>query len=134
MAASVDDLKKTVFHDLLDLAGRVFMLVRYSSDVVIGKRGFLPEEKEKGLVLVFNRRMRFEWNEAGISARLVFGSTTEQCFIPSSAVMSVFSPDLGVQFVTANNEPPRTQDEEGEASDRGGEGGKVVKVDFGKRR
>jgi hypothetical protein len=72
--------------------------VRYSDSVIIGKRGFLPEEKEKGLVLVFNAKMKFEWNDAGISATLGFGANTEKCFIPSESIISVFSSDLNAQF------------------------------------
>jgi hypothetical protein len=101
MVSSLNELKKQVFYDMLSLAGRVFILARYSEDVTIGKRGFLPEEKEKGIVLVFNKRMDFEWTDSGISAELVFGSVTHQCFIPHDAIMSVFSPELSAQFAVA---------------------------------
>jgi hypothetical protein len=98
LAQSLTDLKKHVFFELLDLAGRVFVLVAYSENVIIGERGFLPEEKEKGLVLVFNARMKFEWDRQGISATLGFGTRTEKCFIPPESIISVFSPDLNAQF------------------------------------
>ena len=80
------------------MAGRVFIHVRYSDDVLIGGRGFLAEEKEKGLILVFNAKMNFEWNSQGISATLGFGPKTEKCFIPPESIISVFSPDLNAQF------------------------------------
>lgn len=98
MARNLTDLKKHVFFELLDMAGRVFIHVRYSEDVLIGERGFLTEEKEKGLVLVFNARMKFEWNEQGISATLGFGPKTEKCFVPPESIISVFSPELNAQF------------------------------------
>ena len=92
MARNLTALKKHIFFELLDMAGRVFIHVRYSDDVLIGERGFLAEEKEKGLILVFNASMKFEWNEQGISATLGFGTKTENCLIPAESIISVFSP------------------------------------------
>lgn len=98
VAQDLTDLKKHVFFELLDRAGRVFILVGYSDDVLIGERGFLPEEKEKGLVLVFNRTMKFAWGLHGIEATLGFGSRSEKCFVPHESILSVFSPDLNALF------------------------------------
>ncbi len=142
MISSLNELKKKVFYDMLDLAGRVFILARYSADVSIGSRGFLPEEKEKGIVLVFNKRMNFEWTDSGISAKLVFGSATHQCFIPHDAVISVFSPELSAQFAVSTTPEPEGK----EAGDRKkiapelrkkpvrSRGDKVVRVDFNKKK
>lgn len=94
----LNNLKKQTFFELLELAGRVFIVVDYDESVVIGKRGFLPEEKERGLVLVFNSRMKFNWENDAITATLVFGSTPEKCYIPVNAIAVVFSPDLRVQL------------------------------------
>jgi hypothetical protein len=94
----VNALKKYTFFEILEFAGRVFIIVDYDESVVIGKRGFLPEEKERGLVLVFNNRMKFNWDEDAITATLVFGNTPEKCYIPINAIAGVFSPDLRVQL------------------------------------
>lgn len=142
MASNINELKKQVFYELLKLAGRVFLLVNYSEDVIIGSRGFLPEEKEKGLVLVFNDKMQFEWTGTGISARLVFGSKTETCILPSDSILSVFSPELSAHFsVSQLNQPPsqkrseRNQKAEKTKQDpTHSRGKKVVKVDFGKKK
>ena len=135
MAADINDLKKQVFYELLGLAGRVFVLVNYSEDVIIGSRGFLPEEKEKGLVLVFNNRMNFEWTGNAISGRLVFGSKTEQCFVPADEIVSVFSPEFSAQFSVSRpaKEKP-LQKRIKPKSEASSTGKKVVKVDFGKPR
>ena len=138
----LSELKKHIFYEMLDLAGRVFILARYSADVIIGNRGFLPEEKEKGIVLVFNNRMNFEWEDSGISARLVFGSVTHECFVPYDAIMSVFSPELSAQFSVSSD--PVAQGKELAAPKRGASGPrhrpnkaseeKVVRVDFKKKK
>ncbi len=142
METKLSELKKRIFFDMLELVGRVFILARYSTDVVIGSRGFLPEEKEKGIVLVFNKRMDFDWGEEGISAKLVFGSATHQCFIPLESIISVFSPELSAQF-SASQEPLSSGKGEGgpkkRASKSGGKtvrssGSKVVRVDFNKKK
>ena len=141
MVSNIYDLKKQVFYDLLDLAGRVFVLVKYSDDVIIGDRGFLAEEKEKGLVLVFNSRMNFAWDDSGISAKLVFGTTAQQCFVPANSILSVFSPELSAQFVTVHdqNAAPQTKPDASEITKKKGHrkvnnDSKVVNVDFRKKR
>ncbi len=94
----LNELKKKTFFEILDLVGRVFIVVDYDERVVIGKRGFLPEEKERGLVLVFNNNMKFDWHNEAITATLVFGNTPEKCYIPIDAIATVFSPELRVQL------------------------------------
>jgi hypothetical protein len=141
MVSSLDDLKKRIFYDMLDLAGRVFILASYSADVIIGKRGFLAEEKEKGIVLVFNKRMDFEWTNAGISARLVFGAETHQCFIPHDSIMSVFSPELSAQF-SVSPTPASLEKDDGLVKKRpevrrkslSSTDEKVVRVDFNRKK
>ena len=95
----MNELKKEVFYRLLSIAGRVFIFVGYSEDVSIGRRGFLPEEKERGLVLVFNERMNFNWLEDSISAKLVFGTMAESCHIPLKNIISIYSPEIGAQLI-----------------------------------
>jgi hypothetical protein len=135
MASDINDLKKQIFYELINLAGRVFVLVNYSEDVIIGSRGFLPEEKEKGLVLVFNNRMNFEWTGQALSAKLVFGSKPEQCFVPADEIVSVFSPELSAHFSvarTTKETPPQRRGKPKIETSAGGK--KVVKVDFGKKK
>lgn len=133
MSQNLTDLKKHIFYELLELSGRVFILVKYSDDVLIGKRGFLPEEKEKGLILVFNAKMKFEWSVHGISATLGFGAKTEKCFIPPESIISVFSPDLNAQFSVspAAQEAGQRKQEVKKVHSISKE--KVIKVDFSKK-
>jgi hypothetical protein len=129
-------MKKQIFYDMLDMAGRVFITVRHGEDVIVGRRGFLPQEKEKGIILVFNRGMTFTWNEEGISATLAFGSTAEKCFIPLDNIMTIFSPELNAQFTVfsekkQNAGPQPGDDRTGEAA---GSDEKVIKVDFSRKK
>jgi hypothetical protein len=133
LAHDLTDLKKHIFFELLDLAGRVFILVGHSDNVLIGERGFLPEEKEKGLILVFNRKMNFEWGEQGISATLGFGAKSEKCYIPAESIVSVFSPDLSAQFsVSPSPQGPAPTKQAGEKGPSRSKK-KVIKVDFSKK-
>lgn len=137
MATDLNGIKRQVFFDMMDLAGRVFILVDHHEDVSIGKRGFLPEEMEKGIILVFNKRMNFEWGDDGISARLVFGANTEKCYIPMEHIVSVFSPELSAQFsvIPADPAPEAAQGQKAERPrPEPSREGKVVKVDFNKKR
>lgn len=131
MSAGLDDLKKNVFYDLLELAGRVFIQVRHSDQARIGTRGFLAEEKENGIVLVFNRKMNFSWDDQGITTTLVFGTTPQKCFIPISDILSVFSPDLQAYF-SVRGEGGETGDQN-EGPGKASKGERVVRVDFRKK-
>jgi len=132
LAEDLTELKKHIFFELLGLAGRVFVLVGHSDNVFIGERGFLPEEKEKGLVLVFNRKMNFEWTAQGISATLGFGTKNEKCFIPAENITSVFSPDLNAQFSVSPVAPGPVQTKQAVKRAPSPSKEKVIKVDFGK--
>lgn len=131
-------LKKTVFYELLGLAGRVFIVTRHSKNVSIGSRGFLPEEKKNGLVLVFNSQMKFAWNDQGIEATLVFGSTPHRCFIPQEDIIAVYSPEFEAQFITtpsgADRKIPSEESFPEDTRHREENGEKVIKIDFGKKR
>ncbi|HMK56037.1 MAG TPA: hypothetical protein VK448_05310 [Dissulfurispiraceae bacterium] len=145
----IDNLKRYVFYELLDMAGRVMVLVKYSPDVVIGNRGFIGDEKETGIVLVFNPKMKFNWDEFGITATLVFGAAPQKCFIPADCVAAVYSPEMNMQFVTSGQERPaakgsvgsveggpRLKSAKGEPDGNSDpdSGKKIISVDFVKKK
>lgn len=131
---TINNLKKHVFYEILNSHGRVFIVVRYSDNVVIGKRGFTKEEKEKGLILVFNKKMNFDWHDEAITARLVFGTKQEECFIPSDDIISVFSPELNIQFAALGNyESAKTEQRPQTKTEDDKQNGKIIKVDFSKK-
>ena len=132
---NMNNLKKSVFYEMLDLAGRVFLHVRYSENVVIGRRGFLDEEKEKGITLVLNKRMSFVWDDDGISVTLVFGTSPEKCFVPSEDIISVFSPELNAQFAAYPSDVKKVEKTAGtDLPKKSEKGQKVVRVDFKKKK
>ena len=134
MAENLEELRKKVFFDMLNLAGRVFVAVGYGDDVVIGNRGFLPQEKEKGLILVINQKMKFSWDDEGITATLVFGTTPEKCYIPQGRIMTIFSPELNAQFSTFPQKEANDQDVQKEDEGKPSTDEKVIKVDFRKKK
>jgi hypothetical protein len=137
---SRDDIKRDVFYRLLDLSGRVYVVVQHSDGVVIGRRGFTEEERQHGLVLVFNRNMRFTWDTDGIHATLVFGGVAEKCYIPVRDILAIYSPDAKVQLTidpsyVEEKAPDELTDVSGEQHDHHRSvhverDGKVIKVDF----
>lgn len=137
MGDSLNSLKKHVFYELMNIAGRVFILVRSSEDVLLGKRLLTQEEKENGIVLVFNPGMKFEWDDYGITATLVFGNLPQKCVIPADRIEAVYSPEANAQFIVL---PPRgatpgvQSPGQARAQEAGEPLGKVIKVDFGKRQ
>jgi len=144
MTSDLGDIKRDLFYRLLNDAGRVFVHVRPSMELEIGRRGLVGDELKNGITLVFNSRMKFDWGDYGIEVTLVFGSTPEKCFIPSNAIDSVYSPELKVQLLMEQS------DEAPPAMDRNNHGagekhsdkavrsakvdGNVIEVDFQKRK
>ncbi len=122
------ELKREVFGRLMELAGRVYIQVRPSEDVRIGRRGLIGEEKEKGIVLVFNQMMKFGWDDYGLSATLLFGSSPEKCFIPVEDIVGIYSPELGAHFTVA---PDAEGEDEGTKSSSE-PADNVIQVDFKK--
>lgn len=138
------DIKRDLFFRLLDDAGRVFVHVRPSMDIEIGRRGLIGDELKNGITLVFNSHMKFDWGPIGIEATLVFGSTPEKCFIPFDAVDAIYSPELKVQLLMehadeasepmGSTKPPAKVDSSvPDSTVRKGDG-KVIEVDFHKRK
>ncbi len=125
----LDELKRDVFFRFIELVGRVYIHVRYSDSVILGRRGFVGEERNKGLVLVLNSKMNLTWDDDGIRTTLLFGSAPEKCFIPADDVIAVYSPELGAQFMVyspTETEKPGKDDKRHEIVD------KIIKVDFSK--
>lgn len=131
--ASLNSLKKHVFYELMHIGGRVFVLVRYSEHVVLGNRGLTDDERENGIVLVFNPGMNFQWDDYGITATLVFGSSPQKCFIPVDNITAVYSSELNAQFIVLPMSG-KIQDFRAESTVKVEGPGNVIKVDFTKRQ
>ncbi|MCX8031656.1 MAG: ClpXP protease specificity-enhancing factor SspB [Thermodesulfovibrionales bacterium] len=128
--SKINELKRHVFYELLYLVGRVFIVVTYSPDVILGNRGFTHEEKEKGIVLVFNSAMRFTWDEKGINATLFFNNIAHKCFIPSENISAIYSPELNAHFIL----PLYHQENELKDIENLKNSKKVITVDFKNKR
>jgi len=77
--------------------------LKYSEKSSLGRRGFSEEEKNKGLILVFNDKNNkgLQWTDDGsIFVTLGFGMSNrpENCFIHCDDIVSIYSPDAKVKF------------------------------------
>jgi hypothetical protein len=136
----INNLKRHIFYELLAGAGRVMILVRYSPDVIIGKRGFVGDEVETGITLALNPQMKFSWDDYGITAVLAFGASSQKCFIPAGSIAAVYSPELKTQFFAPVDEKNNhkissgrgaTSKEAAPDTAKGGhDSGNVINVDF----
>lgn len=150
-AKELDRLKQHVFYEIMSMTGRVYVIVRYSQRVYLGNRGFTKEEQEKGIVLAFNPKMNFQWVDGAIDAKLVFGTTVERCYIPSEDIVVVFSPDVNIRFIAdvpteslsasgsdvkedIKRPQPSKPDKSAKVSQKEVEKGKVIEVDFSKKK
>lgn len=134
MDSRLNELKKTVFYELMDIAGRAFIVAKYSETLVIGNRGLTDDEMKNGIVIVFNKRMSFSWDDYGISATLVFGTSPQKCFIPADDIVAVYSPELSAQFLAAPQPPQEKPEKDKLKAARTKEAENVVRIDFSKKK
>lgn len=129
---------QNLFYDLLNDYGCVFMLVKYSERTMIGNRGFTDEEKEKGLILIFNNKnhRNLQWTEDGsIVTALGFGvsNRVENCFLHHEDIVAVFSPDAKVKFDRWDmwdvKESPETSDKVTEPEKEISDEEKIISLD-----
>jgi hypothetical protein len=126
---------QNLFYDLLNDFGRVYVVVKYSENTTIGNRGFTEEEKENGLVLIFNLKNHksLKWNEDGsIITALGFGAANrpEKCYLHADDIVSVFSPDARVKYDRWDIRDAAGQSETiKDSKDEKSEGEKIVSLD-----
>jgi len=104
MKKQLEYLQK-LFYDIWNDFGSVYLIVRYSGNSVIGKRGFTDEEKKQGLVLVFNNKTSTSLNwdgEGNLSCVLAFGPRKEEVTIHHDDMLGLLSPEAGVQFIRSD--------------------------------
>jgi hypothetical protein len=101
MKKQVEYLQR-LFYDIWNDFGSVYLLVKYSSNTSIGKRGFTEEEKKQGLILVFNDKTntKLDWDaEGNLTCVLAFGTRKEDISIHHDDLLGLFSAEAGVQFI-----------------------------------
>jgi hypothetical protein len=101
MKKQVEYLQR-LFYDIWNDFGSVYLLVKYSSNTSIGKRGFTEEEKKQGLILVFNDKTntKLDWDaEGNLTCVLAFGTRKEDISIHHDDLLGLFSSEAGVQFI-----------------------------------
>jgi hypothetical protein len=121
MKKQVEYLQK-LFYDIWNDFGSVYLVVKYSSKTIIGKRGFSEDEMKDGLILVFNSKTntKLDWDADGnVTCVLAFGTRKEDIFIHHDDLLAVFSQEAGVQFIRSDMnkipvETPKTEAEQAE--------------------
>ncbi len=94
-----------LFYDIWNDFGTVYLLVGHSDRTQIGKRGFTDDEKQRGLILVFNNKTNTDvhWDDEGnVSCILAFGARKEDVRIHHDDLRGVFSPEAQVQLMRSD--------------------------------
>ena len=139
MKKQVEYLQK-LFYDIWNDFGSVYLLVRFTGNSVIGRRGFTEDEKKQGLVLVFNNdtSTALNWDSEGnLACVLAFGTRREEVSLHHDDLMGLLSPEAGVQFIRSDigKEAAESPAAAPEGSAAPGEAGQVVSMkDFRKRK
>jgi len=100
---------KEMFHRWLTEFGEVHLAVRYSDNTKLGTRGFTTAEKEKGIILYFDKsnHAHLTWSATGdLQVVLSFGSQQENCFICRSDIVGVYTITGGLSVQRLAEEGP----------------------------
>lgn len=98
MSKTLTDLRKSVFYNILDMAGKVYIVVKYSEESILPWTK--KHIKEGSMSLVFNQSnyKNLVWTNSRVNVVLGFSDTTMQCTFPSKDIIAIFSPQLNIHF------------------------------------
>jgi hypothetical protein len=93
--------KKDILDIVFNYHEKFYIHVAPLPDVVIGKRGFVDQEQEHGIVLVFGNESykNFEWDEKNIYVSMKFSGVWEDLIIPIGAIQAVFDNPVNPNFI-----------------------------------
>jgi stringent starvation protein B len=112
---------------------KYFMHISPHAGLVIGKRGLVEEEKERGIVLVFGSQSykSFHMDNQFISVQMKFSGRWEEVFIPFEAVTAIFNDPVSPEFMFNFKTPE--EPEQPELKDLSEENN-VIRHDFSKKK
>ncbi|MGA1847118.1 ClpXP protease specificity-enhancing factor SspB [Deferribacter abyssi] len=93
--------KQEILEKVLDNVDKFYIHIMPHKDLIIGARGLIDQEKEKGLLLVFGpySYKDFQWDDQNIYVSMRFSGKWENLTIPYDAITSIFDDPLTPSFV-----------------------------------
>ncbi|AEI15112.1 hypothetical protein Flexsi_1462 [Flexistipes sinusarabici DSM 4947] len=135
--------KKQVLELLFDFYDKFYMHVVPAGDIRIGERGFVGNESEHGLVLVFGASSykNLRWDNNALYADMRFSGKWESLVIPFQSIVTVFDdpgkPDFVFKFsMDTEKESGGNNKDKEKSADKSrvkSSNGKIVKVDFSRK-
>lgn len=130
-------LKLKLIKEILTSGEKTYMHLMPHKGLIIGKRGLIGEEKEKGILLVFGQQSYKNLNisENFIVVDMRFSGKWETLHIPANSITTIFDSPVSPTFVFNFNiekEDIFLDNKEKKAPVITKENEKVIKVDFKK--
>lgn len=126
--------KKELLEKIIDNFEKFYIHVMPHKNLVIGNRGLIDQEKEKGLMLVFGlySYKEFRWDDENIYVSMRFSGVWEYLIIPFESIVSVFDDPLNPNFVISFRYTPEEKEVEEEKPkvEKIKENEKVIKLNF----
>jgi hypothetical protein len=128
--------KKEILDIVFNNYNKFYIHVAPLSDVVIGKRGFLDQEKDHGIVLVFGNESykNFEWDENNIYVSMKFSGVWEELIIPFGAIQAVFDNPVNPNFIFNFKVSEEINNQEDKKVTKIIKKDNVISLDFRKKR
>ncbi|BAI80744.1 conserved hypothetical protein [Deferribacter desulfuricans SSM1] len=126
--------KKELLEKIIDNFEKFYIHIMPHKNLVIGNRGLIDQEKEKGLMLVFGpySYKEFRWDDENIYVSMRFSGVWEYLIIPFESIVSVFDDPLNPSFVISFRYTPEEKEVEEEKPkvEKIKENEKVIKLNF----
>ncbi|KAA0257322.1 hypothetical protein FHQ18_09760 [Deferribacter autotrophicus] len=128
--------KQEILEKVFDNFDKFYIHIMPHNGLIIGTRGLLDQEKEKGLLLVFGpySYKDLQWDDQNIYVSMRFSGKWESLVIPYVAITSIFDDPLTPSFVFSFK-ITATQDKTEEKQEKPKKplvekGDKVIKINF----
>ncbi|MGA1862892.1 ClpXP protease specificity-enhancing factor SspB [Deferribacter thermophilus] len=129
--------KKDILEKVFDNFEKFYIHIMPHKNLIIGNRGLIDQEKEKGLMLVFGpySYKDFDWDDENIYVSMRFSGVWEFLTIPFDSIVSIFDDPLNPNFVISFRYMPEKEDVDKEKPkvEKTKENEKVIKLNFSRK-
>lgn len=130
----MNKIKKLTINAALECYSKIYIHANPHPELAIGRRGLVGDEQNNGIVLAISSTScsDFEMTEDRFTAQMRFAGSWEDVFVPLEAIDAILDelsmPEYVVNFPRSLRKPVKKEPKPEKT------GGKIVKLDFNKKK
>lgn len=129
-------LKYSILLEILKKYQKVFIHVMPHEDLIIGRRGLIGDENQRGILLVFGKQSykNLKLSEENLFVDMKFSGIWEELSIPMDCLYAIFDSSTNPEFIFNFKFDPKTKKETTTVKkpSTSNKDSKIIKVDFRK--